>query len=256
MNYAAAIAADDMVAADPTDDPAYRLFQHRFGALRRARRTETLLTVLIVILLFLAAAAWTDFLPDRIAAGLPRIGEYFGKLFTIEPARGAEPVPVLAWLHLFGGVKQPQSFAWQNRTYQLALRSERHYRPFSIKLLTFSHDIYKGTDIPKNFASRILLQHPETGEKVLFVNAFTTHFVNWHTPENVRYGQDANPGGNDLLRYLVSQAFNPEFHVRWRWKPHSVAIWDNRCTQHYAVMDYAPCHRKMERAAIVGDKPF
>ena len=35
-----------------------------------------------------------------------------------------------------------------------------------------------------------------------------------------------------------------------------MAIWDNRSTQHYAVMDYAPCHRKMERAGIVGDKPY
>ena len=41
--------------------------------------------------------------------------------------------------------------------------------------------------------------------------------------------------------------------MRWRWKPNSVAIWDNRSTQHYAVMDYPPCHRKMERAGIVGD---
>jgi alpha-ketoglutarate-dependent taurine dioxygenase len=98
--------------------------------------------------------------------------------------------------------------------------------------------------------------HPETGEKVLFVNAFTTHFTNYHTPENVRYGQDANPGAADLLRYLISQAFVPEYQVRWRWRPNSVAIWDNRCTQHYAVMDYAPCHRKMERASIVGDRPF
>jgi taurine dioxygenase len=98
--------------------------------------------------------------------------------------------------------------------------------------------------------------HPETGEKILFVNAFTTHFTNYHTPANVRYGQDANPGAADLLRYLISQAFVPEYQVRWRWRPNSVAIWDNRCTQHYAVMDYAPCHRKMERAGIVGDRPF
>jgi hypothetical protein len=95
--------------------------------------------------------------------------------------------------------------------------------------------------------------HPETGEKVLFVNAFTTHFTNYHTPANVRYGQDANPGAADLLRYLISQAYIPEYQVRWRWRPNSVAIWDNRSTQHYAVMDYAPCHRKMERAGIVGD---
>ncbi|HKQ12220.1 MAG TPA: TauD/TfdA family dioxygenase [Steroidobacteraceae bacterium] len=102
----------------------------------------------------------------------------------------------------------------------------------------------------------VVRTHPETHEKVLFVNAFTTHFTNYHTPANVRYGQDANPGAADLLRYLISQAFVPEYQVRWRWQPNSVAIWDNRCTQHYAVMDYAPCHRRMERAGIVGDRPF
>ena len=64
------------------------------------------------------------------------------------------------------------------------------------------------------------------------------------------------PGASQLLNYLISQAFIPEFQVRFRWKPNSMAIWDNRCTQHYAVMDYPPCHRKMERAGIIGDKPF
>ena len=101
----------------------------------------------------------------------------------------------------------------------------------------------------------VVRTHPETGESVLFVNAFTTHFTNYHTPANVRYGQDANPGAPDLLRYLISQAYIPEYQVRWRWQPNSVAIWDNRSTQHYAVMDYAPCHRKMERAGIIGDVP-
>jgi taurine dioxygenase len=102
----------------------------------------------------------------------------------------------------------------------------------------------------------VVRTHPETGAKVLFVNAFTTHFTNYHTPQRVRFGQDANPGASLLLNYLVSQAFVPEYQVRWRWQPNSVAIWDNRCTQHYAVMDYPPCHRKMERAGIMGDKPF
>ena len=102
----------------------------------------------------------------------------------------------------------------------------------------------------------VVRTHPVTGEKVLFVNGYTTHITNYHTPANVRFGQDVNPGANDLLRYLVSQAFIPEYQVRWRWEPDSVAIWDNRATQHYAVMDYGPCHRKMERATIVGDKPY
>ena len=102
----------------------------------------------------------------------------------------------------------------------------------------------------------VVRTHPETGEKTLFVNGFTTHFTNFHTPANVRVGQDFSPGGGDLLRYLTMQATIPEYQVRWRWKPNSVAIWDNRSTQHYAVMDYPPCHRKMERAGIMGDAPF
>jgi len=102
----------------------------------------------------------------------------------------------------------------------------------------------------------VVRTHPETGEKILFVNAFTTHFTNYHTPDRVRFGQDANPGSGDLLRYLISQAYIPEYQVRWRWQKNSIAIWDNRSTQHYAVMDYPPCHRKMERAGIIGDKPY
>jgi taurine dioxygenase len=97
--------------------------------------------------------------------------------------------------------------------------------------------------------------HPETGEKVLNVCSFTTHFVNFHTPENVRFGLDKSPGSSQLLQLLMSQATIPEYQVRFRWKPNSVAIWDNRSTQHYAVMDYWPAPRKMERAAIVGERP-
>lgn len=102
----------------------------------------------------------------------------------------------------------------------------------------------------------VVRTHPETGEKILYVNAFTTHFSNFHIKENVRFGQDANPSAADLLRYLISQAYIPEYQVRWRWQPNSIAIWDNRCTQHYAVMDYPPCHRKMERAGIIGDATY
>jgi taurine dioxygenase len=102
----------------------------------------------------------------------------------------------------------------------------------------------------------VVRTHPETGEKVLFVNGFTTHFTNFHTAANVRYGQDFTQGSSALLQYLIAQAAIPEYQVRWRWQPNSVAIWDNRATQHYAVMDYPPCHRKMERAGIVGTPTF
>ncbi|HSV82756.1 MAG TPA: TauD/TfdA family dioxygenase [Ramlibacter sp.] len=102
----------------------------------------------------------------------------------------------------------------------------------------------------------VVRTHPETGEKILFVNVYTTHFTNFHDADNVRYGQDFAPGGSQLLQYLASQAFIPEYQVRFRWKPNSMALWDNRATQHYAVMDYPPCHRKMERAGIVGAATF
>jgi taurine dioxygenase len=102
----------------------------------------------------------------------------------------------------------------------------------------------------------VVRTHPETGEKVLYVGSFTTHFVNFHTPDNVRYGLDKTPGASLLLNYLQSQALIPEYQVRFRWKPNSVAVWDNRATQHYAVMDYWPAPRKMERAGIIGDRPY
>lgn len=102
----------------------------------------------------------------------------------------------------------------------------------------------------------VVRTHPETGEKILFVNAFTTHFTNFHDNDNVRVGQDYAPGASQLLQYLISQAQIPEYQVRFRWKPNSMAMWDNRSTQHYAVMDYPPCHRKMERAGIVGEATY
>ena len=102
----------------------------------------------------------------------------------------------------------------------------------------------------------VVRTHPETGEKVLFVSGFATHFTNFHTADNVRYGQDFAPGGQNLLAYLIGRAAIPEYQVRWKWSPNSFAIWDNRCTQHYAVMDYWPAVRKMERAGIIGDRPY
>ena len=102
----------------------------------------------------------------------------------------------------------------------------------------------------------VVRTHPETGEKVLFVNAFTTHFTNFHTPANVRFGQDFTHGGAPLLQYLQSPGLHPRVPGALPLEAELVAMWDNRSTQHYAVMDYPPCHRKMERAGIVGDATF
>ncbi|MBN0047122.1 TauD/TfdA family dioxygenase [Streptomyces actuosus] len=92
----------------------------------------------------------------------------------------------------------------------------------------------------------VVRTHPETGRRLLFVNAsFTTRITGMEREES-----DA------LLRYLFQQAHVPEYQVRFRWQPGDVAFWDNRATQHYAVNDYAPHGRVAERVAIAGDRPF
>ncbi|WP_445612371.1 TauD/TfdA dioxygenase family protein [Geobacillus sp. YF-1] len=92
----------------------------------------------------------------------------------------------------------------------------------------------------------VVRTHPETGRKTLFVNpSFTTYIVGLEPEES-----------EQLLQYLFRQAHIPEYQVRFRWTKNTVAFWDNRATQHYAVSDYYPYPRKAERIAIVGDRPY
>ncbi|CAM2164503.1 Taurine dioxygenase, alpha-ketoglutarate-dependent [Paraburkholderia sacchari] len=99
----------------------------------------------------------------------------------------------------------------------------------------------------------VVLTHPETGEKVLFVNsAFTTHFSNFFNVEYVRYGLDFMPEAYHLMNYLTLQASIPEYQVRLKWRKNTVAMWDNLLCQHYAVADYGKAPRRMLRATISG----
>lgn len=92
----------------------------------------------------------------------------------------------------------------------------------------------------------IVRTHPETGRKAIYVNAgFTQHIVDMDKAES-----DA------LLRHLYAQAAIPEYQCRFRWQANSIAFWDNRASQHYAVSDYWPAVRRMERVTIVGDRPY
>ncbi|WP_407286510.1 TauD/TfdA dioxygenase family protein [Streptomyces sp. BP-8] len=92
----------------------------------------------------------------------------------------------------------------------------------------------------------VVRRHPETGRRMLFVNAsFTTRIVGLAEAESDR-----------LLRMLFQQAHVPEFQVRWRWRAGDIAFWDNRATQHYAVNDYGAHRRLAERVAIAGDRPY
>jgi taurine dioxygenase len=102
----------------------------------------------------------------------------------------------------------------------------------------------------------VVRTHPETGEKILFVNeAFTTHFANYRQVNDGVWNQDAPTQARDLFSHLVRQARTPEFQVRVQWQRDTVVFWDNRAVQHYAISDYYPHSRSMMRATIVGDRP-
>jgi len=97
-------------------------------------------------------------------------------------------------------------------------------------------------------ASRpIVRTHPVTKRKALFVNRnFTTHIDGLPEEE-----------GRAILNYLFEHSTKEDFQVRFRWRPHSVAFWDNRSVQHLAIWDYYyPQTRSGRRVTIKGDRPF
>jgi taurine dioxygenase len=92
----------------------------------------------------------------------------------------------------------------------------------------------------------IVREHPVSGRKVLFVNRQFTVAIK---------GMDENEG-RSLLETLFHQVEIPEYQYRHRWQPDTLVFWDNRSVQHYAIHDYWPQRRKMERITIRGDRPF
>ena len=118
---------------------------------------------------------------------------------------------------------------------------------------TFRNDFYKEGGIDsvnnalKNVGSavhKVIGTHPISGLKYLNVNqSFTRNIVN-----------ESQGPSDHILQFLFQHISKPEFQVRFHWEDNSVAIWDNRITQHYAVFDYLPEFRHMQRVTVVNDK--
>jgi taurine dioxygenase len=98
----------------------------------------------------------------------------------------------------------------------------------------------------REIAHPVVRVHPATGRRALFVNEiYTTRFEDMSEAES-----------RPLLKYLYHHAIRPEFTCRLSWRTHSLAMWDNRCTLHYAINDYDGQRRLMHRTTIEGERPL
>ena len=126
-----------------------------------------------------------------------------------------------------------------SRAYNPAVTGDAKYQGEAAINYRYSDAIHRETEHP------VIRTHPETGRKGIFVNAmFTQRLVGLSEPES-----------QALLTFLYDHATRPDFSCRLRWEPGTLAIWDNRCTQHYALDDYAGFDRLMYRVSVCGDRP-
>ncbi len=91
----------------------------------------------------------------------------------------------------------------------------------------------------------VVAVHPDTGQRVLFVNRGWTSGLNGLSPLEARH----------LLTLLCDHMEQPEYVVRWQWSAGDAALWDNRCTMHYAINDYGTEHRRIHRVTIFDPSP-
>ena len=101
----------------------------------------------------------------------------------------------------------------------------------------------RGQNLKTGAIHPVVIRHPHTGRKLLYVNtAFTIHFVGQTREESA-----------PLLQELCAAALTSTNQCRLQWKPGTVAIWDNRTTWHNAMNDYQGHAREMHRITLSGE---
>lgn len=109
--------------------------------------------------------------------------------------------------------------------------------------LTALHDALPHNRPDKMTIHPVVRVHPETGAKALYVNEhFTRRLVEMNAEES-----------SVLLAHLTNWVKNPRFTVRYRWSEGCIAMWDNRCTQHFVLNDFDG-ERIIQRVTVMGDK--
>jgi taurine dioxygenase len=104
----------------------------------------------------------------------------------------------------------------------------------------------KDLESRQNAVHPVVRTHPVTGRKALFVNSVFTKGIVGMKPAESRA----------LLGFLTEHLSAPDFTCRFRWRKDSLAMWDNRCTQHRVLADALPEYRRMERVTLIGDAPY
>ena len=99
-------------------------------------------------------------------------------------------------------------------------------------------------DLQTTAAHPVVRTHPETGRKSLYVGSHVNEFEGMTEAEST-----------PLVNFLMEHSIRPEFTARFRWSAGALALWDNRCTMHFAINDYPAGTRLMHRITIRGDVP-
>ena len=178
-NYSQDFRANELVVIDSTDPQHDEVVSipERLVATRKEIRDEKLPFALRVLNYWPNAALLRD--PASSSVPVPATSGVGKGLHLVPlaptasteerdlPSAVVEPVTpqgsLGAWL-VSCELGARQEFRYRDRTYQLALRFKRYYKPFSLQLLEFTHERYRGTDTPKNFASRVRIRRPDSGE--------------------------------------------------------------------------------------------